>query len=332
MIIIWYVYTFEKSSSAVIKSILNDFLSSYDFGDSDINETFKSTADHVIPEILTSLFVVSHFESTDKSLSESIIDNNLKKFFHGLMLIVFGLHNLETLVEFEKHMQKEDKLQKSLAFTTGGLCIAKASLILKDENDKVLTEIYNLISVSAMAELKRRKWIGRLGLSKEDYLSLCRDLASPLKLFVAGPSIRNSLDPLQLERLVKFVECVDVANRLIKELNICLNIEGNLEKELKSEQCPLIFHLGSQNKTICKDLQKIINKPISEAVIKRISLTLVTDGYFEQVHQIIEQNIDHSRQILSHLKNSYSKQILQNIVKHTEKLFSKNKTFCSHLR
>lgn len=296
-----------------IKIILDDFLSSYDFGDDMINQTFKTTTDQVIPEVLISLFIASHLEGSGQKLQDIIFDKGLKKFLHGLLLAVVGLHNLESIVEFEKRVTNPTILGKSVAFCTGGMCLAKASLILKNEDELVVNEIYKIISTSALAELKRRQAIGRLDFSKDEYILLCKELSSPLKLFVVGPMIRHT-NSSQLNLFLKFVECFDLPNRLIKELNICFNLLGNLIDELNAEQPPLLLQLGAKHEIIGKKINQLFNKQISETIMVEMKTSLLKFGLVEEILELIESYITDGRNILQNIKNDYSRNILQTLL------------------
>lgn len=314
----------ENNLLQPVATILEDFLSSQDFDDPEINQTFRATAKEVFPEALIALFVASHLECSSQTLGEATFDKGLRRFLHGLLFATFGLHNLEILVEFEKQVANPTKLRKSLSFCTGGLCLANACLILKNENQRVLDEIYGLFSASALVELKRRRAIGRFDFSKEEYLGLCRELSAPLKLFVVGPMFRCTENPPQLDTFVKFVECVDVPNRLTKELNVCFGLEGNLAAELNSEQPPLLLQLGAKHSGIRDKVTQLIDENLPDNIIVEMRGALLRAGLVGQVRETIELYLSEAAALLQSIRNQYSRSILQGLFDHVRETYEFN--------
>ena len=318
----------EKELLQPVTLILDEFLSSQDFGDQEINQTFRETAKEVFPEALIAIFAASHLECSGQSLVEATSDDRVRRFLHGLLFATFGLHNLEILVEFEKQATPQTKLRKSLSLCTGGLCLAKASLILKDEDQRVLDGVYGLISVSALAELKRRRAIGRFDISSEEYLRLCLELSSPLKLFVAGPMLRCAESSSQLEKFLRFVECFDVSNRLTKELNVCFGLQGSLAEELGSEQPPLLLQLGAKDPAMERVVARLLASPyVPNKVLGEMRQVLLSGGYVDRVRGLIELHLSEGSALSQGARDRNSRSIMQSLIQHVQETYEFN---CIH--
>ncbi len=300
--------------TASVGAVLEDFLSSYDLGEPELNMTLRTTAGEVMPEVLIALFAASHLECSGEEFEDLARNERLRKFLHGLLFAVFGLHNLETLVEFEKHSPGSTLLDRSVAFCSGGLCLANASLILEDEDEKVLDAVYKVVSSSAVAELRRRRAVGRIDIAEDEYLALCRDLSSPLKLFVAAPIARAGNDEARLSAFTEMVECIDVPNRLIKELNLCFSLIGGFAKELETEQPPLLLQLGARDRALRGRIGQLVGQKATEGMLNEIRGTLLRVGAVDRVLNLIETYLARGTELTENLKNQHSKTIMRKLI------------------